>query len=335
MNYTFHPLSEEYPLMPDHELDRLVEGMERHGFDQRFPIVLFKGKVLDGRNRYLAACRAGVTPDVIEFEGTEEEAREFVKLANEDRRHLALDWLRQRRAERVKRTAERKAAGESTRQIAEQEGVSQRQVRLDLKAATEEGYSVDPPDGKVKGKDGKNRPARSKPAAEPKAEPAAGSTEYPYSVEPEEEATAQRCAVEPAEPAPPDVDEWGIPIQEHARAAFDAVPRFEEMIGHVEAARKLFDELANTPAGRFLHFYAQVHRGAKGKPDKVRHKGLEEALRQIRLCVPAHTVCPWQFAEAGHPDECSCCYGMNWTAALTDSADPMREKARKRFGVEG
>lgn len=331
MNYTFHPLAEEFPLLADHELARLERGMEEHGFDPRFPIVLYGGKVLDGRNRYLAACRAGVKPAYVEFQGTEAEAAAFVQLANEDRRHLAVEWLRKRREERIARVAEARAEGKSTRLIAEEEGVSESQVRQDLAKATAQGCAVEPEDGKVKGKDGKKRAATRK-----KAKPTAQGCAVEKA---EDESTGQGCPVEdpppPPKPAAPvEVDEWGIPIQPHARAAFDAVPQFKAMLDHLQAARKIYDDLAGMPAGRFLHFYSRVIRGPKGK-DKVRHKGLEEAISQIKLCVPAHTVCPYEFADHGHPDECSCCHGMKWTATLAESAESLRGRARKAFGLEG
>jgi hypothetical protein len=54
-----------------------------------------------------------------------------------------------------------RSEGASTRQIAEEAGVSQMQVRKDLEEAyTETPISVEPPDGKVTGRDGKRRPAR-------------------------------------------------------------------------------------------------------------------------------------------------------------------------------
>src|SRR5262249_53283417 len=56
----FHPLAEDYPLMPTGELQRLIDDMKEHGFDARFPIVWHEGLILDGRNRWLAALAAGV-----------------------------------------------------------------------------------------------------------------------------------------------------------------------------------------------------------------------------------------------------------------------------------
>jgi hypothetical protein len=56
------------------------------------PIVMFEGKVLDGRNRFEAAIRAGLTEiPATEFEGTFDQARDFVISLNMNRRHLTDD----------------------------------------------------------------------------------------------------------------------------------------------------------------------------------------------------------------------------------------------------
>ena len=138
----FHPLAEEYPMMPAKELGRLEDAMRNHGYDKRFPVVVYGGRILDGRNRWLASQAAGVKAPTVEFKGTEEEAAAFVRLANEERRHLATEWLEARRAERITKVVEAKAGGKSNRQIAEEQGVSEVQVRRDLKDATATGVAV-------------------------------------------------------------------------------------------------------------------------------------------------------------------------------------------------
>lgn len=83
----FHELANVFPLLAGAEFDELVSSIKRNGQLER--IITWQGKILDGRNRYRACIAAGVEPYSEEFEGTLEEAREFVVDANIRRRHLS------------------------------------------------------------------------------------------------------------------------------------------------------------------------------------------------------------------------------------------------------
>lgn len=72
--------------MSDEQLAGLVESVKQ-GFNPSRPIALFKGKILDGRNRYLACQKAAVTPLFKEFTGSDDDALQFVKRENLDRNH--------------------------------------------------------------------------------------------------------------------------------------------------------------------------------------------------------------------------------------------------------
>ncbi len=84
--YEFHPLCKMFPVMPDDQLTDLSEDIKRTG--QRQPILLLDGKIIDGRNRYLACVRAEVAPKFKAFKG---DAMELVKSLNVFRRHLTDD----------------------------------------------------------------------------------------------------------------------------------------------------------------------------------------------------------------------------------------------------
>lgn len=58
--YEYHPLSNLFPLMEGDEFDRLVDDIDKNGLLE--PIVLFEGKILDGRNRYRACMKLGRKP---------------------------------------------------------------------------------------------------------------------------------------------------------------------------------------------------------------------------------------------------------------------------------
>ncbi len=83
-DYEYHPLAKLFPLMSKAEIDELAEDIKVNGLT--YPIVLYEGKILDGRNRYLACQKAGVTPEFSEYPGNE--PIQFVLSLNLKRRHL-------------------------------------------------------------------------------------------------------------------------------------------------------------------------------------------------------------------------------------------------------
>lgn len=82
----FHPYSEVFPLIEGDDFDSLVADIKEHGLREK--IWLYDGKVIDGRNRFLACQKAKVKPQYREFKGKDEGALAFVISANVNRRHL-------------------------------------------------------------------------------------------------------------------------------------------------------------------------------------------------------------------------------------------------------
>jgi hypothetical protein len=81
----FHDVCKLFPLMGDEEYRALVEDIREHGL--REPIVVWQGKIVDGRNRYYACMELGIEPQYREWDG-HGSLTAFVVSQNLHRRHL-------------------------------------------------------------------------------------------------------------------------------------------------------------------------------------------------------------------------------------------------------
>jgi hypothetical protein len=81
-----HPLAELFPLMGPAEFEVLVASIAANG--QREPIVVHEGRIVDGRNRYLACRRLGREPAARAWDGRGSLVA-FVVDRNLERRHLS------------------------------------------------------------------------------------------------------------------------------------------------------------------------------------------------------------------------------------------------------
>lgn len=85
-NYEFHEYANLFPMMNEEQFTSLVDSVSI-GFNEKHPITLYEGKILDGRNRYLACLKAEVTPIFKEFVGDSDAALRFVRIENLERNH--------------------------------------------------------------------------------------------------------------------------------------------------------------------------------------------------------------------------------------------------------
>jgi hypothetical protein len=85
--YKFHPFADVFPLLDDAEFDELVADIKQHGLREK--IWLYEGKILDGRNRFLACKTAKIEPQFREYKG--DDALAFVVSLNVQRRHLTTE----------------------------------------------------------------------------------------------------------------------------------------------------------------------------------------------------------------------------------------------------
>lgn len=82
----YHPLANAFPLIEGDEFEAFCEDIATNG--QREPIVMFEGKILDGRNRYRALSSQGIVPQFVEYKG--DSPLEFVLSMNMYRRQLTV-----------------------------------------------------------------------------------------------------------------------------------------------------------------------------------------------------------------------------------------------------
>lgn len=80
----FHPYSEIFPLLEGGALDELTADIKANGLREK--IWLYDGKILDGRNRFLACQKAKVKADTRKYTG--KDPLSFVVSLNVQRRHL-------------------------------------------------------------------------------------------------------------------------------------------------------------------------------------------------------------------------------------------------------
>lgn len=140
----FHPLAELFPMIGGDAFNALVEDVREHGV--RRPIVMLDGMILDGRNRYMAARKAGATYRVVEFTGDDPVA--YVISENINRRHLTdsqramvaakIAKLPRGDASRFSQSANLPSEGVSIARAASQLNVSERTIKV-AKAVVRDG----------------------------------------------------------------------------------------------------------------------------------------------------------------------------------------------------
>lgn len=84
-SYEFHPIADLFPLIEGEEFEALCKDIKKNGLRQN--IMIFEGKILDGRNRYRACKAVGEDIRTIEFYG--DEPYEYVTAQNLLRRHIS------------------------------------------------------------------------------------------------------------------------------------------------------------------------------------------------------------------------------------------------------
>jgi len=133
-----HKFADIFPMVEGEQAEQLKLDIKENGLIQ--PIVLFEGKILDGRNRYKASKELGLIPKFETYTG--EKPLEFVISGNLKRRHLTPEQ-RAGIAVNVMPMLEEEA---KKRQIRKPESVTQKvglQNRKDRESATIAGKQFD------------------------------------------------------------------------------------------------------------------------------------------------------------------------------------------------
>jgi hypothetical protein len=170
-DYAFHPLADKFPLMDDAELKTLAEDIAARGLLHK--IAIHEGKIIDGRNRYLAAKLGEVTLTSDNFREMRScgvsDPLVFVISMNIHRRHLTAEKKRELLKELIKIDPSK-----SNRQIATEAGVDHKTVAVVREAAEATGEI--PQSLTTTGKDGKKRKTKGKGGGgKPKVVPSKGS----------------------------------------------------------------------------------------------------------------------------------------------------------------
>lgn len=76
-----------FPEANQEDFDRLVDSIRTNGFDRTLPVIVHDGAVIDGWNRLKACEQLGIDPVVEHFNGTDQDAMQFVIRSN-TRRNL-------------------------------------------------------------------------------------------------------------------------------------------------------------------------------------------------------------------------------------------------------
>ena len=338
-----HPAAGAFPWLPEAELQALADDIAANG--QQYKIVrLPDGRVVDGRNRELACLVAGEEPQYADQDMGEDDVVRLVLSRNVHRRHLDASQRAMAAAELANLSRGRPEINPSQDGLNGEVNISQAvaATQLDVSAKSVERAAAvkkKAPELVEAVKEGKlDVRTAAKVADLPKRKrEKVAQADDPKAAAKEELGRVAAKVVMPAE-----TDAWGIPVQPHAAEAFAAVPKFRELLAAIQAAARLFNEVANLPGGKFLTLpdVSSYRRGKRLEDgthaDRFVHEGLERAAQQVKNATPAHTVCPWHYADAPHPAECATCRGLNWTPPLSANVPPVCvERAKAAHGVAG
>lgn len=135
-DYEFHELCLLFPPADDMTIEEMSYDIQKNGLSD--PVVLYEGKILDGRNRYLACKKAGLRPKTVNYEG--KDPLSFVISKNLHRRHLT-NAQKAMMASRILAKKGKKATAAERAAVARQLEVGESMVKIAQRVDT---LAIDP-----------------------------------------------------------------------------------------------------------------------------------------------------------------------------------------------
>jgi len=81
-----------FPAAKAEDFNRLRDDIRDNGYDQKQPVIVYQGEILDGWNRWTACSELKITPPTRQFEGSDTEAIAFVMRTNKRRNLNSGQW---------------------------------------------------------------------------------------------------------------------------------------------------------------------------------------------------------------------------------------------------
>lgn len=317
-----HPVCKWFPEMEQEDLQKLADDIKENG--QQLPILVWGGKICDGRNRELACEIAGVKPQTKTMK-REPTPAEIVAL-NLHRRHLTL--------------GQRLEVASNLREHYVKFGQQRKQENLKNGRKSPEGTTVVPSDN-----DGDNAPGKALERAAAEAGVShttlqkydAVKDKSPELAEAirEDEITVAAAArqvmednTETKSPKPTIAkDAMGIPLAAYLVPVFNGLELFKEADSLCRKLQDVIEKLSSNPAG--AAFRRELETSSKGEgPMRHRHKSLQQIKSDLKLSRP-YTRCPYCASrENGKAfKDCKTCKGCGWATKMTFDSSPADYRA--------
>lgn len=320
-DYEPHEYAKLFPLSEGKPLAELAEDIKANGLLE--PIMIFQGKILDGRRRELACIRAEVQPKFAKFKGTEGEALAWVISKNLHRRHLdesqrAMVAAKVATLEKGRPiTASNEAVNQKSNapigaftqsQAAESLNVSTRAVQR-AKTVHANGtpalvQAVEAGDVSVSDAAAiaKESPEVQEAAVEAVANGHAKTLAAAVNGKHEKNGKAEAKEVDPL----------GHAIPAKCRDAFANLERFKVLDSLAQQLQKQIDDLSRLPGGEQLCRCLKPTGNDQKTINKSEH--LNSLKRDLKGTRP-HSVCPW--CKGTGTSNCKGCSGNGWVTKLS------------------